>query len=78
VIWKSLKAGSHGRILSDYGALSLAWLKSLVPQGVRKIKGGAGAYRIRVGDFRIVYDVYDSDKLVLILQVVRRTETTYR
>ncbi|MBE9515167.1 MAG: type II toxin-antitoxin system RelE/ParE family toxin, partial [Chloroflexi bacterium] len=34
-------------------------------------------YRIRVGNYRVVYDVYDSDNLVLILQVARRSETTY-
>lgn len=48
------------------------------PQGVRKIKGVERAYRISVGNYRVVYEVYDSDKLVLILQVVRRSETTYR
>ena len=48
------------------------------PQGVRKIKGAERAYRIRVGSYRVVYDVYDNDNLVLILQVVRRSETTYR
>ncbi len=48
------------------------------PRGVRKIKGAERAYRIRAGNYRVVYEVYDSDKLVLILQVVRRSETTYR
>ena len=48
------------------------------PQGVRKIKGAEKAYRIRVGSYRVVYDVYDNNNLVLILQVVRRSETTYR
>jgi len=48
------------------------------PPGVRKIRGADKAYRIRVGNYRVVYDVYDSDNLVLILQVARRNETTYR
>ena len=48
------------------------------PQGVRKIKGEEIAYRIRVGSYRVVYEVYDNDKVVLILQIVRRSETTYR
>jgi mRNA interferase RelE/StbE len=48
------------------------------PPGVRKIRGAEKAYRIRVGNYRVVYDVYDSDNLVLILQVARRSETTYR
>ena len=48
------------------------------PHGVRKIKEAVTAYRIRVGNYRIVYDVYDDKKLVVILQVVRRSETTYK
>ncbi len=48
------------------------------PQGVRKIQGAERAYRIRVGGYRVAYEVYDSENLVLILQVVRRTEATYR
>lgn len=48
------------------------------PEGVRKIKGAEKAYRIRVGNYRVVYEIYDNDNLVLMLQVVRRSETTYR
>jgi mRNA interferase RelE/StbE len=48
------------------------------PHGVRKINGAETAYRIRVGSFRVVYEVYDKDDLVLILQAARRSETTYR
>lgn len=48
------------------------------PHGVRKIQGTERAHRIRVGSYRVVYEVYDNENLVLILQVVRRTESTYR
>ena len=48
------------------------------PHGVRKIKGTERAYRVRVGSYRVVYDIYDNEQLVLILQVARRTEATYR
>lgn len=48
------------------------------PQGVRKIKGAERAYRIRVSSYRVVYEVYNDENLVLILQVTRRSETTYR
>lgn len=48
------------------------------PQGVRKLEGAERAYRIRVGSYRVVYEIYDSEGLILILQVARRTETTYR
>ncbi|MBN1376433.1 MAG: type II toxin-antitoxin system RelE/ParE family toxin [Dehalococcoidia bacterium] len=48
------------------------------PHGVRKIEGAVTAYRIRVGHYRVVYDVFDDKKLVVILQVVRRSESTYK
>ena len=48
------------------------------PHRVRKIEGAERAYRIRVGDYRVVYEIYDKEKLVLIIQVARRTEATYR
>ena len=48
------------------------------PHGVRKIEGTERAYRIRVGDYRVVYEIYEQEDLVLILQVARRSETTYR
>ena len=38
------------------------------PPGCIKLTGEASAYRVRVGDYRIVYDVID-DRLVI--QVVR-------
>ena len=72
-----------GRIRrQDFERLRVA-IRSLAneprPHGVRKIKGAERAYRIRVGSYRVVYEVYDdNEQLVLILQVARRTETTYR
>jgi mRNA interferase RelE/StbE len=47
------------------------------PKGVRKLKGSENTYRVRVGSYRVVFDVYDKDNLVLILLVSRRSETTY-
>jgi mRNA interferase RelE/StbE len=35
-------------------------------------------YRIRVGNYRIVYAVFDADLVVLVCKVARRTEATYR
>lgn len=47
------------------------------PAGVRKIRGTERAYRIREGSYRIVYEIYDKDNLILLLHVGRRTESTY-
>jgi mRNA interferase RelE/StbE len=35
-------------------------------------------YRIRVGNYRILYAVFDTELVVLICKVARRTEVTYR
>ncbi len=45
------------------------------PKGVRKLRGSI--YRVRIGDWRIIYSVFDKDKLVVIGKVVRRSEDTY-
>lgn len=48
------------------------------PVGARKLRGAQKAWRIRVRDFRVVYEVYDDRSLVLIIKVDRRRERTYR
>ncbi len=48
------------------------------PQGVRKLKGAQRSFRIRVGSYRVVYNIYDDDRFVLILHVGLRNESTYR
>ena len=35
-------------------------------------------YRIRVGNYRILYAIFDSELVVLICKVARRTEVTYK
>ena len=41
------------------------------PQGFRKIKGRDG-YRIRVGDYRIIYDIIDLELVVDIIDLGHR------
>lgn len=48
------------------------------PSGVRKIQGEDRGWRIRVGQYRVVYDVHDDRSIVVVLKVDRRRETTYR
>jgi mRNA interferase RelE/StbE len=35
-------------------------------------------YRLRVGDYRMIYKVLDDEQTILIGRVVRRSESTYR
>lgn len=45
------------------------------PHGAKKIRGPI--YRIRVGDWRIVYAVFNKDQLVIVGKVARRSNRTY-
>jgi len=45
------------------------------PRGSRKLKGPI--YRIRTGDWRVIYAVFDKDRLVIVGKVARRSERTY-
>jgi len=45
------------------------------PRGSKKIR--RNIHRIRVGDWRIIYAVFDKDKLVIVGKVARRSERTY-
>ena len=48
------------------------------PVGVRKLRGEEQTWRIRVGPYRVVYDIHDDRALVVIMKVARRSETPYR
>ncbi len=39
------------------------------PTGVRKLSGSTNGYRLRVGDYRILYQITDRVLLVLVLKV---------
>lgn len=46
------------------------------PSGVKKLAGGLG-WRIRVGEYRVMYTISDRERFVSIEDVTRRTTTTY-
>jgi mRNA interferase RelE/StbE len=44
------------------------------PPGVRKLAGAEHTYRIRVGDYRIVYTIDDATKVVTVERVRHRSD----
>ena len=44
------------------------------PPGSIQLKGGSGEFRIRVGDYRVVYDIHHDELVVLVLRVGHRRE----
>lgn len=44
------------------------------PSGVKKLKGVQDVYRVRVGDYRIIYEIDDAGNAILITAVGDRKE----
>ncbi len=44
------------------------------PGGCKKLKGGDNEWRIRVGDYRIVYEIDDTAKTVDVTPIAHRRE----
>ena len=44
------------------------------PPGATKLVGGAGEWRVRTGDLRVVYEIHDRVLVVLVVAVGHRRE----
>ena len=61
------------RIVSAVDALS----SNPFPSGVRKLYGGDATYRIRIGDYRVIFEVF-SNRLVIDVIRIRHRKDAYR
>ncbi len=69
----SLPKRDYERVADAIGALK----ENPRPPRVKKLTD-SGLWRIRLGQYRIVYAIDDRVGLVIIVRVARRTEDTYR
>ena len=84
--WRVGVAGSAGKQLRRAPARDAERLVSALQDlaempfsgHVEKMRGFESKYRRRVGDWRIVFDVYSAERLVRVTAIERRTTTTYR
>jgi mRNA interferase RelE/StbE len=44
------------------------------PNKVKKLQGVENSYRIRVGDYRVIYDIFDDVLLVSVVEVGHRSK----
>jgi mRNA interferase RelE/StbE len=47
------------------------------PFGYKKLVDEGGLYRIKAGDYRIIYEVQDKILFVSVLRIAKRNERTY-
>jgi mRNA interferase RelE/StbE len=44
------------------------------PDGYKKLEGRNNSYRIRVGNYRIIYEINDVELLILVVEIGNRKE----
>ena len=44
------------------------------PPSAKRLVGGAGEWRVRTGDYRIIYEIHDDRLLILVLRMAHRRE----
>jgi mRNA interferase RelE/StbE len=44
---------------------------------IKRLKGQAAAWRRRVGNYRIIYDLHVEERRIVVAGILRRTSTTY-
>ncbi len=55
----------------------LAMEKDPFQGDIKRLKAQPSGWRRRVGDYRIIYDIYFEQRLIVIAGILRRTSTTY-
>ena len=49
------------------------------PSGCKSVRtADSGTYRLRVGDYRIIYIVRDAEQVIIVARTARRGEDTYK
>lgn len=74
--WKKSAVKELKKINKNYILKILKAVENLssepYPRGVKKLIGSEITYRIRIGDYRVIYDVYKSELIVEIIRVRHR------
>jgi len=44
------------------------------PPSAKRLVGGAGEWRVRTGNYRIIYEIHDDRLVIVVLRMARRRE----
>lgn len=67
---KKLPRSAHDRVLDAITNLQ----DDPRPPGVKKLTGEQTAWRIRIGDYRVIYDIFDTELVVTVVRAGHRRE----
>jgi mRNA interferase RelE/StbE len=65
---------SSGKLLSRFEEIILGLYDEPRPHNSKKLSGGGSRWRIRIGDYRILYEIDDSRKIVKVYRIAHRKE----
>ncbi len=65
---KDLRCIDKGQIATIYGALETL-AEDPRPHGVKKLSGADRTYCVRVGSYRVVYEIEDAALVVLVIRI---------
>ncbi|HLG40988.1 MAG TPA: type II toxin-antitoxin system RelE/ParE family toxin [Chitinophagaceae bacterium] len=60
----------HNKIIEDIASLS----ENPRPAGCKKLKGQKNAWRIRIGDYRVIYEIEDEQLRILVIAIGHRKD----
>jgi mRNA interferase RelE/StbE len=76
--WKASAAKELRKLPKQVVARILPAVEALTdtprPDGVRKLMGSENTYRIRVGEYRVVYNIFDRRLVIEVVRVRDRKE----
>ena len=67
---ESIPKSDRSRIIAHIDALA----NNPRPQGVRKLENYESSYRIRIGNYRVIYSIEDEKLLIEVIKVADRKE----
>jgi len=67
---RELPADAQRRIVDKVAGLA----SNPRPAGVVELTGGENLWRIRIGDYRVIYEIHDDRLVVLVLRLANRTD----
>jgi len=66
--------GFSGKLLSRFEETILGLYDEPRPHNAKKLAGSGSMWRIRVGDYRVLYEIDDARKIVKVYRIAHRRE----
>ena len=63
-----------GKLLSRFEKIILGLYSEPRPRKAKKLSGGSSRWRIKTGDYRILYEIDDAMKIVNVYRVIHRKD----